>query len=176
MTDTHRGHEIRTHCRCRMVGRTKTARAPPIRFAISNAGTATPDPIAAKALQSDRTARGTARGYEYYAITDVAPLLSMQRMTNAKALAQRKQIRELECAAGIRLLHGTELNIQPVGSLDGDDEFLSTFDIRGLGAFPVPPVAGRNDHPSIARRRTSVRRCDRPSHHPLIGTWTPSFA
>ncbi|WP_257890755.1 hypothetical protein [Rhodococcus sp. USK10] len=96
----------------------------------------------------------------------------MQRMTNAKALAQRKQIRELECAAGIRLLHGTELNIQPVGSLDGDDEFLSTFDIRGLGAFPVPPVAGRMttralravEHPCVDVIGHPTTRSSGPGH------------
>ncbi|MFD2421206.1 DNA polymerase/3'-5' exonuclease PolX [Amycolatopsis pigmentata] len=67
--------------------------------------------------------------YEYYAITDHAPLLWMQRMTTEKALEQRRRIRALERTAGITLLHGTELNIQPDGSLDWDEEFLSTFDI-----------------------------------------------
>ena len=69
------------------------------------------------------------RGYDYYAVTDHAPLLYMQRMTVAKVLEQREQLRELERTAGIALLHGTELNIQPDGSLDWDEDFLDGFDI-----------------------------------------------
>ena len=47
------------------------------------------------------------RGYEYYAITDHAPNLIMQRMTDEKMLAQRAQVRALD--ASLELLHGTEL-------------------------------------------------------------------
>lgn len=69
------------------------------------------------------------RGYAYCAITDHAPQLYMQRMTTDKMLAQRRQIRDLEQTAGIALLHGTELNIAPDGSLDWDDEILAGFDV-----------------------------------------------
>lgn len=69
------------------------------------------------------------RRYRYLAITDHAPLLFMQRMTTEKALAQRAAVRALEGSSGIALLHGSELNIQPDGSLDWDDEFLATFDL-----------------------------------------------
>jgi len=68
-------------------------------------------------------------GYRYYAITDHAPLLYMQRMTADKALEQRRQIRQLERQTGMVLLHGSELNIQPDGTLDWDDDFLAGFDI-----------------------------------------------
>jgi DNA polymerase (family 10) len=71
----------------------------------------------------------TARGYRYCAITDHARLLYMQRMTSGKALEQRGQIRGLERTTGMRLLHGSELNIQLDGSLDWPDEFLARFDI-----------------------------------------------
>src|SRR5579859_544100 len=49
------------------------------------------------------------RGYEYYAITDHAPDLVMQRMTDEKMLAQRDQVRALAAslAGGLELLHGT---------------------------------------------------------------------
>src|SRR5690349_10983679 len=67
------------------------------------------------------------RGYEYYAITDHAPDLIMQRMTDEKMLAQREQVRALE--ADLVLLHGTELNIGPDGSVDWDAGFLAGFDI-----------------------------------------------
>lgn len=68
-------------------------------------------------------------GFRYYAVTDHAELLYMQRMTREKALAQRKRLRALERRAGITLLHGSELNIQPDGSVDWDEEFLAGFDV-----------------------------------------------
>lgn len=68
-------------------------------------------------------------GYRYLGITDHAPLLAMQRMTTEKALAQRAALRALDKKDGLALLHGSELNIQPDGSLDWDDDFLSTFDV-----------------------------------------------
>ncbi|HEX6682581.1 MAG TPA: helix-hairpin-helix domain-containing protein, partial [Candidatus Limnocylindrales bacterium] len=52
------------------------------------------------------------RGYEYYAVTDHAPNLVMQRMTDEKMLAQREQIRAMD-SGGMVLLHGSELNIDP---------------------------------------------------------------
>ena len=69
------------------------------------------------------------RGYEYYAVTDHAPNLVMQRMTDEKMLAQRDQLRALAGSTGMVLLHGTELNIAPDGSVDWDEDFLSGFDI-----------------------------------------------
>jgi DNA polymerase (family 10) len=77
----------------------------------------------------EMVAAARARGYAYCAITDHAPQLYMQRMTTDKMLAQRRQLRDLEPSAGMALLHGTELNIAPDGSLDWDDEFLAGFDI-----------------------------------------------
>jgi DNA polymerase (family 10) len=77
----------------------------------------------------EMVAAARACGYAYCAITDHAPHLYMQRMTTDKMLAQRYQLRELEHTAGIALLHGTELNIAPDGSLDWDDEFLAGFDV-----------------------------------------------
>jgi len=74
-------------------------------------------------------AAAEARGYEYYAVTDHAPNLVMQRMTDEKMLAQRDQLRGLADTTGMALLHGTELNIAPDGSVDWDADFLSGFDI-----------------------------------------------
>jgi histidinol phosphatase-like PHP family hydrolase len=74
-------------------------------------------------------AAAEARGYEYYAVTDHAPNLVMQRMTDEKMLAQRDQLRALAQTAGLALLHGSELNIAPDGSVDWDEDFLSGFDI-----------------------------------------------
>ena len=77
--------------------------------------------------QMVETAR--ARKLEYYAVTDHAELLYMQRMTKAKILAQRERLRKLQGKDDMVLLHGTELNIQPDGSVDWDEEFLSGFDV-----------------------------------------------
>ena len=74
-------------------------------------------------------AAAEARGYEYYAVTDHAPNLVMQRMTDEKMLAQRDQLRALAGTTGMALLHGSELNIAADGSVDWDEDFLSGFDI-----------------------------------------------
>ncbi|GIH06339.1 DNA polymerase/3'-5' exonuclease PolX [Rhizocola hellebori] len=68
------------------------------------------------------------RGYSYYAVTDHAKNLPMQRMTDEKMLAQREQVRALD-AGKMTLLHGSELNIDPDGEVDWDHDFLSGFDI-----------------------------------------------
>jgi DNA polymerase (family 10) len=47
----------------------------------------------------------------------------MQRMTDEKMLAQRDRVRALD--AGLTLLHGTELNIAPDGSVDWDAHSVS---------------------------------------------------
>jgi DNA polymerase (family 10) len=75
------------------------------------------------------------RGYEYYAVTDHAPNLVMQRMTDDKMLAQREQVRALgnqlagDGGRPMVLLHGTELNIGPDGSVDWPPDFLAGFDV-----------------------------------------------
>jgi len=75
----------------------------------------------------DMVAAAARRGYEYYAITDHAPDLVMQRMTDEKMLAQRDRVRALE--TDLDLLHGTELNIAPDGSVDWGQDFLAGFDL-----------------------------------------------
>jgi DNA polymerase (family X) len=70
------------------------------------------------------------RGYAYYAITDHAPNLYMQRMSDEKMLAQRERVRELDGSQRrMRLLHGTELNIDADGEVDWPPEFLAGFDL-----------------------------------------------
>jgi histidinol phosphatase-like PHP family hydrolase len=69
------------------------------------------------------------RGYQYYAVTDHAPNLVMQQMTDEKMLAQRAEVAALAGRAGLDLLHGTELNIGPDGSVDWEAGFLEGFDI-----------------------------------------------
>ena len=81
------------------------------------------------ATLEDMVAAARRHHYRYLGITDHAPLLAMDRMTDDKALAQRAAVRALDGRGGLSLLHGSELNIQPDGSLDWDDDFLAGFDV-----------------------------------------------
>jgi DNA polymerase (family 10) len=75
-------------------------------------------------------AEAAALGHRYYAITDHAPNLFMQRMTDAKMLAQREAVRALQARhPDLTLLHGTELNIDSSGAVDWDAGFLAGFDL-----------------------------------------------
>ena len=115
------------------------------------------DGVASLETMADAARR---RGYEYYAVTDHAPDLIMQRMTDEKMLAQREQVRALE--AGLVLLHGTELNIGPDGSVDWDADFLAGFDIC---------VASVHSHFELSRTemtRRFVTACENP-HVNVIG-------
>src|SRR2546426_2118425 len=96
------------------------------------------------------------RRYAYYAITDHAPNLYMQRMTDQKMLAQRKRVRELERGGKMVLLHGTELNIDPDGGVDWGPEFLEGFDVR------VASVHTEFNQPKDDMTRRIVRACDNP--------------
>jgi DNA polymerase (family 10) len=73
----------------------------------------------------------SAMKYAYYAVTDHAPNLFMQRMTDEKMLAQRDRLRKLQLKyPKMTLLHGTELNIDPEGNVDWGPEFLDGFEVR----------------------------------------------
>ncbi len=100
------------------------------------------------------------RGYEYYAVTDHAPDLVIQRMTGEKMLAQRDRVRALD--AGLVLLHGTELNIGPDGSVDWDAGFLAGFDIC------VASVHSHFEQPRAEMTRRFVAACENP-HVNVIG-------
>jgi DNA polymerase (family X) len=112
---------------------------------------------------ADMVAAAANRGYEYYAITDHAPNLVMQRMTTEKMLAQREQVHAL--ATSMTLLHGTELNIAPDGSVDWDADFLGGFDIC------VASVHSHFDQDAKAMTRRFVAACENPRvnviGHPL---------
>ncbi|WP_354643345.1 DNA polymerase/3'-5' exonuclease PolX [Kitasatospora camelliae] len=103
------------------------------------------------------------RGYAYYAVTDHAPNLAMQRMTDEKMLAQRDQVRALDRRyRGMRVLHGTELNIDRDGEVDWPPAFLAGFDLC---------VASVHSHFRADRdvqTRRLVRACENPHVH-VIG-------
>ena len=110
-------------------------------------------------LEAMVTAAGE-KGYEYYAITDHAPNLIMQRMTDEKMLAQRERVRALD--SSLELLHGTELNIGPDGSVDWDPDFLAGFDLC------VASVHSHFEQPRAEMTRRFVAACENP-HVNIIG-------
>ncbi|WP_426502546.1 DNA polymerase/3'-5' exonuclease PolX [Dactylosporangium sp. McL0621] len=102
-------------------------------------------------------------GHAYLAITDHAPNLFMQRMSDEKMLAQREELRALAAERPeLQLLHGTELNIDPDGEVDWPADFLAGFDVC---------VASVHSHFNQSRKemtRRLVRACENP-HVNIIG-------
>ena len=99
------------------------------------------------------------RGHEYLAITDHAENLTINGISRAQMLAQRRELRELEERRGdIRLLHGAELNIGVEGSLDYDEEFLAGFDWL---VASVHSHFGRDVEEQTARVLAAI-------HHPSV--------
>ncbi len=111
----------------------------------------------------DMVAAAHARGHSYYAVTDHAPDLAMHRMTLDRALEQRERLRRLQPSyPDMRLLHGTELNIAPDGSVDWPAEVLAGFDVC---------VASVHSHFTQSRQemtRRFVAACENPHVH-IIG-------
>jgi DNA polymerase (family 10) len=73
-----------------------------------------------------------ARGYQYLAITDHSQGLTIARGLDVDRLhAQREEIKEAQRAVGdgIRLLHGSEVEIKLDGTLDFPDEVLGWLDV-----------------------------------------------
>ncbi|MGV9773197.1 DNA polymerase/3'-5' exonuclease PolX [Streptosporangium sp. NPDC003464] len=111
----------------------------------------------------DMVAAAGARGYSYYAVTDHAPDLAMQRMTLDKALEQRERLRRLQGDhPGMRLLHGSELNIAPDGSVDWPAEVLAGFDVC------VASVHSHFSQPREEMTRRFIAACENPHVH-IIG-------
>ncbi|OLT19761.1 phosphoesterase [Actinomadura sp. CNU-125] len=111
----------------------------------------------------DMVAAAADRGLEYYAITDHAPNLFMQRMTDEKMLAQREQVRALQASfPDLALLHGTELNIDPDGNVDWDADFLAGFDVC------VASIHSHFTQDQETMTRRLVRACENPHVH-VIG-------
>ncbi len=98
-------------------------------------------------------------GYAYYAVTDHAPNLAMQRMTDDKVLAQRAHLRKLQARfPKMALLHGSELNIDPDGGVDWHEDFLAGFDLT---------VASVHSHFNQSREEMT-RRVIRAMQNPYV--------
>ncbi|HEX9891045.1 MAG TPA: PHP domain-containing protein, partial [Actinomycetota bacterium] len=111
------------------------------------------------ATLEEMLAAAAARKYAYYAVTDHAELLYMQRMTREKALAQRKRLAQLQKQhPSMTLLHGSELNIQADGTVDWDEDFLAGFDVL---------VASVHSHFNQSKDEMT-RRIIRAMEHPYV--------
>jgi DNA polymerase (family X) len=100
-----------------------------------------------------------AKRYAYYAVTDHAPNLYMQRMTDDKMLAQRQRIAKLQARfPKMTLLHGTELNIDPDGGVDWPPGFLAGFDLT---------IASIHSHFTQSREQMT-RRLIRAMEDPFV--------
>jgi DNA polymerase (family X) len=119
----------------------------------------------------EMVAAAAALGHAYYAITDHAPDLVMQRMTDEKMLAQRAQIQALQASyPDLVLLHGTELNIDADGRVDWDGDFLSGFDVcvASIHSYFTEDATARliaaceNPHVNIIGHPTARRIGSRP--------------
>ena len=111
----------------------------------------------------EMVATASTLGYAYYAVTDHAPNLYMQRMTDEKMLAQRDRVRALQARyPKMTLLHGTELNIDPDGGVDWPPAFLEGFDLC------VASVHSHFNQSKDEMTRRIVRAMDNPYVH-VIG-------
>jgi DNA polymerase (family 10) len=100
-------------------------------------------------------ASARARGCRYYAVTDHAKDLPMQRMTDEKMLAQRETVRALPTGRMV-VLHGAELNIGPDGGVDWDAGFLAGFDLC------VASVHSHFSQPSEQMTARFIAACENP--------------
>ena len=115
------------------------------------------------ATLEEMLATAAERRYAYYAITDHAPNLYMQRMTDEKMLAQRDRVRKLQSKyPKMTLLHGSELNIDADGEVDWGPEFLEGFDVC------VASVHSLFNQSKDDMTRRIVRACENP-HVNVIG-------
>jgi DNA polymerase (family 10) len=106
---------------------------------------------------AEMVAAARQRGWRYFAVTDHAKDMPMQRMTDQKMLAQRRRLQGLAAEAGrTSLLHGTELNIGPEGTVDWGPEFLAGFDIC------VASVHSHFNQSSEQLTHRLVRACENP--------------
>ena len=94
-------------------------------------------------------AAAAGRGYEYLAVTDHAEDLALNGVSREELLEQRARLEGLrDRHPGMAVLHGTELNIGPDGSVDYDPEFLGRLDWA---------VAGVHAHFELSREEQTRR-------------------
>jgi DNA polymerase (family X) len=114
-------------------------------------------------LQMARAAK--ARGYKYYAVTDHSQSLTVTNgLTVERLHAQRKEIEEAQRQIGsdFRILHGSEVEIKPDGTLDFPDEVLRWLDIV------VASIHSKLNGPAEEVTRRAIAAAENP-HVDIIG-------
>ena len=117
-----------------------------------------------KATLVDMALAAQNRGYEYLAITDHSPRLTMVHGLGADRLLEQRRLidavnAELE---GLTVLQGCEVDILEDGSLDLPDEALAALDI----VIVSPHVKLRQDHAAMTQRM--LKAVSHPQVH-LVG-------
>ncbi|HSF86036.1 MAG TPA: DNA polymerase/3'-5' exonuclease PolX [Acidimicrobiia bacterium] len=108
----------------------------------------------------DMVAAAAARGLEYLAMTEHAENLAINGLSRDEVLQEREEIERLRGEyPELTILHGSELNIAPDGSLDYDDDFLMAFDWC---------VASVHSHFDLDAA-TQTERVIRAMQHPAVG-------
>jgi len=107
-----------------------------------------------------------ARGYEYLAITDHAEDLTVNGVSREELAAQRSRLEALrDRFPKMALLHGTELNIGPDGTVDYDPAFLAGFEwtVAGVHSHFELDREDQTRRIVIAMRNPAVRAIAHPS-------------
>ncbi len=77
----------------------------------------------------DMVSAAAERGLSYVAITDHGENLTINGLSREQVMHEREEIEELRITyPKLTILHGAELNIDPDGGVDYDEEFLAGFD------------------------------------------------
>ncbi len=106
----------------------------------------------------EMVAAARALGYRYLAVTDHGPRL-FPGVTLEGVLDQRERLRRLGAHGSMTLLHGTEVDVAPDGSLDWPDEVLAGFDVVVAGV-----------HTALRQSREAMTaRIVRALEHPAVG-------
>ena len=112
------------------------------------------------------------RGYSYLAITDHAINVPPFGIGEEAFLEQRDEIRALQDRfPRLRLLHGAELNIDPEGALDFDDDFLAGFDwcVASIQSHLHLPAPAQTERLLAAIRHPAVRVIGHPTTRQVAG-------
>jgi DNA polymerase (family 10) len=126
-----------------------------------------------------------ARGYSYLAVTDHAINVPPFGIGAEAFLAQREEIDALrDRFPQLRLLHGAELNINPDGALDFDDDFLAGFDccVASIHSHLDLSASVQTERLLAAVRHPAVRVIGHPTtrqvagRSPIEADWEAVFA
>ena len=107
-----------------------------------------------KATLEEMVEAASARGYEYWAVTDHAENLPMNGLSRERMRDRRAAIEQLQDRYQMRILAGAELNIGGDGSVDYDADFLAEMDFN---VASIHTLMNRSGDEQTARIITAMR-------------------